>query len=37
MMREFQDPKIFWGDIPANIGLNNRPEQYGRYLQKIGS
>ena len=28
---------IFWGDIPWNLGLNNRPYRWNRYLQSIGS
>jgi len=28
---------IFSGDIPWNLGLENRPRIYGRYLQSIGS
>ena len=30
-------PAIFCWDIPLNLGLKNRLEKYGRYLQSIGS
>ena len=42
---EFQDPKMevlyhirpYFGGISPYIGLKNRPNIYGRYLQSIGS